>query len=80
MAYIDLNLPDDLNQFVELQVQAGSFRGASDYILALIASAKHGGGRMEALLVEGLDSGEPMRLDDELRASIRRQVADSLAE
>jgi antitoxin ParD1/3/4 len=80
MTTINLSLPEDLNRFIESQVRGGGFGGASDYIQTLIARAKSGNERIEALLIEGLDSGEPIQLDAETRQTMRSQMRDALAE
>lgn len=58
MATIHVNLPGDLQQFVEGRVTAGSFGSESEYIVALLESAKRGQSALEAQLLEGLASGE----------------------
>lgn len=76
MASVNLNLPDDLQQFVDGQVAAGDFDGASSYIETLIARAKKGKEKLEALLIEGLDSGEPVALDADEWSRIRAEVTE----
>lgn len=80
METIDVALPDDLQRFVDAKVASGGYGGASDFICSLIARAKEGHERIEALLVEGLDSGDPILLNDVEWESIRREVHDNLAE
>ena len=79
MADVNLNLPEDLQQFVNGQVEAGEFEGASAYIEALIARAKKGKDLLESLLVEGLDSGEPIALDADEWNRIRGEVTERLS-
>lgn len=79
MANVNLNLPDELQQFVNGQVEAGEFAGAGAYIEALIARAKSGKDQLDSLLIEGLDSGEPIPLDDKEWSRIRAEVAERLS-
>ena len=75
MADVNLNLPEDLQQFVDGQVEAGDFDGASAYIETLIARAQKGKEKLEALLIEGLDSGAPIPLDADEWGRIRGEVS-----
>ncbi len=79
MASVNLNLPEELQQFVNGQVEAGEFEGASAYIEALIARAKKGKDQLEALLIEGLDSGDPIPLDPDEWNQIRGEVRERLS-
>lgn len=80
MANVNLNLSQDLQRFVEGQVEAGDFEGASAYIESLIARAKHGKETVESLLIEGLDSGDAVPLDAAEWASIRSEVNERLSD
>jgi antitoxin ParD1/3/4 len=79
MANVNLNLPEELQQFVNGQVDVGKFEGVSSYIEALIARAKEGKEKLEALLIEGLDSGEPIPLDPNEWKRIRSEVSGRLS-
>ena len=80
MANVNLHLPDELHQFVNGQVEAGEFDGASAYIESLIARAKQGKETLEALLIEGLDSGDPIPLDGDEWRRIRSEVTERLSD
>lgn len=75
MASVNVNLSDDLQQFVLVQTEAGQFSGPSDYIQSLVARAKQNKESLESLLIEGLDSGNPIVLDDVEWKRIREDVA-----
>lgn len=64
MATLTIALPDDALQ--DLSERAAEARHAtpSDYVLALIEADRQGAAqaRLEELLLEGLDSGEPIEL------------------
>jgi len=74
MTNVTLQLSDDLQQFVASEAQAGQFSGPADYIQALIERAKVGKARLANLLIEGLESGEPISLDAAEWQRIRSEV------
>ena len=80
MADIMVNLSDDLKHFVDGQVEGGGYGNASDYIGKLLKQVKSGKQRLESLLIEGLDSGEPILLDGEEWKKIRNEVHNRLME
>jgi putative addiction module CopG family antidote len=57
MSTIPIQLPAELQQFVETKVTQGQFATASEYIVALVDAAKKRRSDIEAALVEGLESG-----------------------
>lgn len=57
MPILSLELPDDLHQFVEVNVQRGHFSSASAYIAALVDAARRNRSEIEAALLSGLESG-----------------------
>lgn len=79
MSTVNLNLSEELQQFVNGQAEAGRFEGPAGYIEALIERAKNGNAKLEALLIEGLDSGDPIRLDADEWRRIRRDVEQRLS-
>ena len=80
MTTVSLNLPEDLQEFVNGQADAGQYHGPADYIQALIERAKNGKDKLEALLIEGLDSVDPIPLDAEEWTRIRRDVEQQLSD
>ncbi|WP_425618011.1 type II toxin-antitoxin system ParD family antitoxin [Anatilimnocola sp. NA78] len=74
MTTVTLNLTDELQQFVARETQAGQFNNPAGYIAALIERAKDSQARLTALLVEGLESGDPINLDAAEWGRIRREV------
>ncbi len=80
MAEITVNLTEDLQHFVEGQVGDGGYGDAGEYIAKLLARAKEGKQRLESLLIEGLDSGEPVSLDADEWKRIRNEVHNRLTE
>ena len=57
MSTIPVELPDDLREFVEANVQRGQFANANEYIVALVDAARRTRSEIEAALIEGLQSG-----------------------
>ena len=57
MSTVGVDLPDDLREFVEAEVQRGKFSTASEYIVALVNAARNKKSDIEAALLTGLASG-----------------------
>ncbi|MDA1051908.1 MAG: type II toxin-antitoxin system ParD family antitoxin [Planctomycetota bacterium] len=79
MTTVSVNLSEELQQFVNGQAEAGRFDGPAGYIESLIERAKSGQEKLEALLIEGLDSGDPIRLDADEWSHLRRDVEQRLS-
>jgi antitoxin ParD1/3/4 len=80
MTIVNLNLSEELQQFVNGQAEAGRFDGPAEYIEALIERARNGKEKLEALLIEGLDSGDPISLDADEWNRVRRDVEQRLSD
>lgn len=80
MTSMNISLPELMRAFVEDQVSGGSYGTASEYLRELIRQdqARKAEARLEALLVEGLQS-PAAPLDNEEWAQIRQEVRDRLA-
>ena len=63
---MNISLPDSLKDYVKQRVAQRHYSNPSDYIRALIREDKiHAAEEdLERLLLEGLESGEPVPLDD----------------
>ena len=79
MTTLNLNLSEELQQFVNGQAEAGQFDGAAAYVESLIERAKHGKEKLESLLIEGLNSGDPIPLDADEWSRIRADVEQRLS-
>ena len=64
MAFLNISLPQTMKDFVEGQVESAGFSTPSEYIQALIGEdqKRRSEERLEALLLEGLHSGEPIEI------------------
>lgn len=76
MTSMNISLPDDLKAFIEGQVTAGGYGTTSEYIRALVREARKEAARqrLEALLLEGLNSGPATPMTDEWWAERRREL------
>jgi antitoxin ParD1/3/4 len=76
---MNISLPASMRAFVEDQVAVGGYSTASEYVRELIRQAQKTveKQRLEALLIEGLRSGSPVPVSedmfDELRARISKK-------
>ena len=58
--------PQSLKDYVETQVQESGFSTPSEYIRSLVRDdQKRPGEKLEAMLLEGLQSGEPVKVTPE---------------
>lgn len=75
---LTVSLSAQLKEFIRQEVASGRFRNDSEVVregLRLLAERNHQR-RLEELLIEGLESGEPIELTDEVKASLRRRVEE----
>jgi antitoxin ParD1/3/4 len=78
METIHVSLPDPLKAFVETQVAEGGYSSASEYVRDLIRAdqKRKAEGKLEALLLEGLNSGEPIEVTEAFWNEKRRQLLE----
>ncbi|HKI18787.1 MAG TPA: type II toxin-antitoxin system ParD family antitoxin [Isosphaeraceae bacterium] len=83
MATMNISLPDEMKAFVEEQAAQNGFGTVSEYLRAMIREAqerKAKGDRLDALLLEGLDSGPGTPLTkgdwDRIRREGRKLIAE----
>lgn len=76
MPTISLELPDDLQEFVEAKVQHGQFADAGQYIVALVDAARSKRTEMEAALIEGLRSGPAEEWTSEEWALMKQRLIE----
>ena len=72
MATLNISLPDNLREFIDLRENTGGFQIASDYLRDLI---RHDKDDVEHLLMEGVASGQSTPLNIN---SIKKSAADLL--
>jgi antitoxin ParD1/3/4 len=72
----EISLPDSLKAFVKTQVESGGYHSASDYICALIRQDQKSKleQTLSRLLLEGLESGQPLAADAAFWATLRQEL------
>ena len=78
MASLNISLPQSLKDFVEAQVQQSGFSTPSEYIRNLVRDdqKRRAEEKLEALLLEGLNSGEPIEITPEYWEKKRTQLVE----
>jgi antitoxin ParD1/3/4 len=81
MTTLQINLPDSMQSFVQEKVAAGGYSTMSDYIQALIGEDRKRAAteRLEAAVVEGLNSGEAEAMTEVDWEELRRRVDERRA-
>lgn len=82
MATMTISLPDKMRAFVESEVTSGEYGSASELFRELLRERQKQKNRehLEALLLDGLDSGDPIRITDEYIKERRRKLREKLQE
>ncbi|MGJ3246649.1 MAG: ribbon-helix-helix domain-containing protein [Elainellaceae cyanobacterium] len=78
---LNISLPDQIQMFVEEQAIAAGFNSANEYVYHLIVREQERVAqqeRVESLLLEGLDSGEPVEATDDWWEQKRNQLVERL--
>ena len=67
MNQLNISLSDSMNTFINEQADRQGYPSANDYICSLITEAqkKVDEERLEKMLIEGLESGESIKVTDE---------------
>ena len=78
---LHISLPEELKRYVQERVAAEAYSNPSDFVRALIREdrKRRGQEHLEALLLEGLESGEAEPLDGAEWTSIRDEVEKGIA-
>ena len=73
---MNISLPDSMKEFVDLQVSEGGYETASEYVRHLLREERKRRTReqVDAQLLEGLASGEPVKADERFWRGLKRQV------
>ena len=73
MQTMNISLPDQLKEFVDTQVGSGRYSSVSEYVRELIRNdeKRKAQDRLEALLLEGLQSGEATEMTPQDWTDIR---------
>ena len=75
---LNVSLPDALKDYVESQVKEGGFSDPSEYIQTLLQDDRErkAEGKIETLLLEGLNSGDPIETSPEYWEEKRRRLIE----
>lgn len=78
MASLNISLPQSLKDYVEAQVSAGGYSTPSEYLRELLRQdqKQRTEDKLEALLLDGLRSGDPIEITPEYWENKRRQLVD----
>ena len=80
MTTLNISLPESMRSFIDEQIAKGGYSTASEYIRHLIRQDQKQAAQMkfEAMLLEGLDSGEPIEVTDEWWENKRTELLERL--
>ena len=85
MSTMNISLPDEMKNWVEDEVQQGGFASASEFFRQLVRDAKarkenlDRQARLETLLIAGVESGEPEKVDPQWWSSLRSEMEAELS-
>jgi antitoxin ParD1/3/4 len=76
MTTLIISLPECLKRFVDAQVASKGYGDVSEYFRSLLREAqqKEADARLEALLLEGLASGDPTPIDEKFWSELRAET------
>jgi antitoxin ParD1/3/4 len=75
---MQISLPDLISEFVDKQVRDGGFSDASAYVRELVLRDQKqcAEAQLESLLLEAMESGEPLPWNEEYRESLRNELRE----
>lgn len=78
MTSLNISLPESLKEYVEVQVAAGGYSTPSEYLRELLRQdqKQRAEQKLEALLLEGLNSGDPIEITPEYWERKRTQLVE----
>ena len=78
MATMNISIPDPMKDWVQAQVNTGSYANTSDYVRDLIRQDQENTGKIQALhqaLIDGEKSGDAGELDmEDIRRKAKQRV------
>jgi len=81
MTTLTISLPDSLKDLIDREVKTKGYGNVSEYVRGLLrdAQAKEADARLEALLIEGLTTGEDIPLSPDFWSELKQDAAKILA-
>jgi antitoxin ParD1/3/4 len=81
METMNIALPESMKHFVQERVTQGGYSSVSEYVRELIRAdqKRKVDERVDALLLEGLDSGQPIPVSQEYWEEKKRRLTDRLS-
>ena len=78
MTTVTISLPESLKSFIDEQIATKGYGNVSEYFRTLLreAQAKEEDAKLEALLIEGLTSGEDIPISREFWSELRTEAAE----
>jgi len=75
---LNISLPQSLKDYVENQVRDSGYSTPSEYVRSLLREdqKRRAQEKLEALLLEGLESGKPIEIKPEYWETKRRQLVE----
>jgi antitoxin ParD1/3/4 len=75
---LTISLPESMKEFIERGVAEGNYSTPSEYVRDLVEEAldRKNEERLEKLLLEGLDSGEPIKVTPEFWTELRAELTE----
>jgi antitoxin ParD1/3/4 len=82
MTTINISLPDSMQTYVEEQVAQGGYSTVSEYFRELILQdqKRQASERLQGMLLEGLESGNPTEMTEEDWVEIREAVRSRVSQ
>ena len=82
MTTMNISLPDSMRAFIEQKVVQGGYSTASEYIRQLVREDQRHAAqqRLEALLIEGVESGPAIEITDEYWAAKKADLLKRVGE
>jgi antitoxin ParD1/3/4 len=76
MATMTISLPEPMREFIENEVAAGDYGSASEFFREMVRDRqkRKAQERLEMLLLQGLESGEPIEVTEEYIKRRRESV------
>ncbi len=76
MQSMNISLPDSMKQYVDEQVNTGSYSSASEYVRELVRAdqKRRDKERLEKILLDSLNSGDAIEVTPEMIEDVRNRL------